>query len=128
MTSSIRHGVVVFIGLFCGVGSALAQSIGPVEAIAPNGAVTQSLAFSPAQRRAIYNAVVQQRVRTASSGLAAAVGAPVPPSVALRDLPDQAAIDNSLAGLLKYAVVEGDVVVVDPIGMRVVDVIRRIPE
>lgn len=106
----------------------MAQSIGPVEAIASNGAVTQSLAFTPAQKRAIYNAVVQQRVRTARSDLAAAVGAPVPPSVALRDLPDEAAIDNSLAGLLKYAVVEGDVVVVDPVGMRVVDVIRRIAE
>jgi hypothetical protein len=50
------------------------------------------------------------------------IGATVSRSVELADLPDQAGIDDSF--VLKYAMVEGDVVVVDPIRMRVVDIIH----
>jgi hypothetical protein len=52
------------------------------------------------------------------------VGTPVFPSVPLSDLPSTAAIDGSGMEFLKYAMVEDDVVVVDPIRMRVVDVIH----
>ena len=55
----------------------------------------------------------------------AAVGAIVPPSLALGNLPDAPTLGGDSDGVLKYATVEGDVVVVDPIGMRVVDVIHR---
>jgi hypothetical protein len=61
-------------------------------------------------------------VPTSSRGINAVVGSPVLPSVPLFDLPSAANIEA--AGFLKYAMVEDKVVVVDPIRMRVVDVIR----
>lgn len=115
---------LILFAFVVGASGALAQSAGPDETVGPNGAVTQKLTLSPVQRRAIYNAVAQQRLRSSGRGIAAAIGAPVPPSVALLNLPDQAAIDAVGANLLKYAMVEDDVVVVDPIRMRVVDVIH----
>jgi len=125
MTMNLRlPSLIVCAVLFVGCGAS-AQTAGPDEAVGPNGAVTQKLALTVVQRNAIYNAVVQQRVRSSSRGMAAAIGAPVPPSVALRDLPDQAAVGTAGTGVLKYAMVEDDVVVVDPITMRVVDVIHQ---
>jgi hypothetical protein len=67
---------------------------------------------------------MQQRVRSSNREIAAAIGAPVPPSAALSDLPDQPALGTDGTAVLKYAMVEEDVVVVDPIRMRVVDVIH----
>jgi hypothetical protein len=91
--------------------------------------VAQKLALTEAQKHAIYNAVLQQRVHTSTSGLPLAVGAPVPPSITLSDLPvealpNQATFDDPGATVLKYAIVEGEVVMVDSIQMRVVAVIR----
>jgi hypothetical protein len=109
---------------FLSTAGALAQTVEPDEAVSAAGAVTQSLALTAAQKSAIYNAVSQQKVRTNTTAISATVGAPVPPSTALTELPDQIAIDQPWAEFLKYAMVEDDVVVVDPISMRVVDVIH----
>jgi hypothetical protein len=125
MTLSLRFPVLILLALLVGIGEAAAQAVGPDEAVTPSGAVTQKLALTPVQRSAIYNAVIREKTRTSMPRMAVAIGASVPPAVALRDLPDQAAIDDQEAGLLKYAMVEDDVVVVDPIRMRVVDVIHR---
>jgi hypothetical protein len=110
--------------LSLGTTAALAQSAGPDEAVRPNGAVTQQLALTAGQKSVIYNAVFMQRSRPRADQISASVGAPVPPFVELIDLPDQAGAGNASAAVLKYAMVENDVVVIDPIVMRVVDVIR----
>jgi hypothetical protein len=107
-----------------GATAALAQSAGPDEAVRPNGAVTQLLALTAGQKSAIYNAVIGQRLRPRSDQIPVTVGALVPPFVELIDLPDQASAGNASAAVLKYAMVETEVVVIDPIVMRVVDVIR----
>jgi hypothetical protein len=107
-----------------GATAALAQSAGPDEAVRPNGAVTQQLALTAGQKSAIYNAVIGQRLRPRTDQISVSVGALVPPFVELIDLPDQANAGNASAAVLKYAMVENDVVVVDPVLMRVVDVIR----
>jgi hypothetical protein len=116
------------LALFIGSAAAIAQTVGPDEAVKPDGAATQPLALTPAQKSAIYNAVLQQRVRASTSMVPVAspveVGAPVSPAVGLADLPNQAAADNFGTMVLKYAMVEGDVVVIDPITMRVVEIIR----
>ena len=97
----------------------------------PNGAVSQQLALTPAQKTAIHNAVMEQHRGTpAQPALTLSVGAAVPTSVELRDLPERAAIDmpwtdTPWTNTLKYAVVENDVVVVDRLRMRVVDIIHR---
>jgi hypothetical protein len=131
MITNTRFSLLFLLGVTLGVSTsgAWAQSFAPDapdEAVGPNG-ITQTLQLSPVQRRAIYNAVMQQHVRGSNGDVPAIIGAPVPPSAILRDIPDQTALDGVGDGLLKYATVAGEVVVVDPIRMRVVDVIDRGP-
>jgi hypothetical protein len=125
MRNILRLSAAALLGLFFGIAPALAQSAGPDEAIQPNGTVRQNLALTAGQRSAIYNIVIRQRVKPHADQISVAVGAPVPPTIDLVDLPDQATVDNPSAALLKYAMVHGDVVVVDPVAMRIVDVIRN---
>jgi hypothetical protein len=124
-------GLVLLASL--GVKGAAAQAIGPDEAVGPSGSLAQQTVLGPLQRRAIYESVARQRVHSAGFAgptVAAVVGAPVPPSLVLLDLPSQPsdsdqAPDDFGVRVLKYAMVADDVVVVDPIAMRIVDVIHR---
>ena len=125
MRNILRFSTAALLGLFFGVAPALAQSAGAIETVQPNGSVTQTLALTAGQRTAIYNIVIRERAKPHAEQIAVAVGAPVPPTIDLVDLPDEATADNPSAALLKYAMVHGDVVVVDPVAMRVVDVIRN---
>jgi hypothetical protein len=125
MRNIVRFSAAVVLGLLFGVAPALAQSAGPDEAIQPDGTLRQNVALTAGQRSAIYNIVIRQRAKPHADQISVAVGAPVPPTIDLVDLPDQATADNPSAALLKYAMVHGDVVVVDPVAMRVVDVIRN---
>ena len=102
---------------------AFAQTVSPDEAVNAEGSVSQQLRLTDAQKAAIYNTVLQQRVRS-SATIPVAAGAPVSPVVELAYLPGQATSDDSLAMDLKYAMVEDDVVVVDPVRMSVVAVIH----
>ena len=122
MTGRIWIPPLAVLAVTLGYAGACAQSVGPDEVVSQDAA-TQQLALTPAQRSAIYNAVLQQRARASTSLIQPTVGAPGSPSVPLSELPDQAA-DTPWAQFLKYAMVEDDVVVVDPIRMRVVDIIR----
>jgi hypothetical protein len=117
---------VLVVGLVFGTKGATAQSSTPDEAVGPNG-VGQSFQLSPVQRRAIYSAVMQQHAHGSNREVPTIIGARVPPSVMLHDLPNQAALGAGDGGLLKYATVAGEVVAVDPIRMRVVDVIDQGP-
>lgn len=131
MTARLRLAGLVLLASLPGITSVTAQSFGPDEAVGPPGSVSQQMVLSPQQRRAIYETIMRQRVHFAGPAVAAVVGAPVPPSLLLHDLPDppagnpDLAADDSNARVLKYAMVADDVVVVDPIVMRVVDVIHR---
>ena len=125
MRNTLRFSTAALLGLFFGVAPALAQSAGAIETVQPDGTVTQTLALTAGQRTAIYNIVIRERAKPHAEQIAVAVGAPVPPTIDLVDLPDQATADNPSTALLKYAMVHGDVVVVDPVAMRVVDVIRN---
>lgn len=126
MTTNPRLPLLFLAALILGLGTTggCAQSAGPDETVGPDG-IGQSLQLTPMQRSAIYNAVTRQRPRSSSRGVVALIGAPVPPAAALRDLPDEAGLGPAGGGLLKYAMVADEVVVVDPIRMRVVDVIER---
>jgi hypothetical protein len=125
MRNILAFSTAALLGLFFGIAPALAQSTGPDEAIQPDGTVRQNLALTAGQRSAIYNIVIRERAKPHADQIIVTVGAPVPPAVNLVDLPDQATVNNPSAALLKYAMVHGDVVVVDPVAMRVVDVIRN---
>lgn len=130
MTATLRLLWLILFASLAAMTAATAQSIGPDEAVGSHGSVSQPVVLTPAQRRAIYSAIMRQKGSTADHGIAAIVGAPVPPSATLRDLPRQAmgtrdpfAEDSGIA-VLKYATVEDDVIIVDPMQMRVVDVIH----
>jgi hypothetical protein len=112
------------LALLLGTAGAYAQTIGPDEPVNANGAVAQHFGLTDAQKRAIYNAVLQQRVRGSNATIPVAVGAPVPRAAALSDLPDGAIAAQPLAMDLKYAMVENDVVVVDSLRMRVIEIIH----
>ncbi len=113
---------LVVLAMLLGMASATAQSAGADEGITPRGAVTPAIAFTPEQRSAIYNAVLRQRAQPATAQIEPTVGAVVPRSAQLAELPAQTGIVD--ADFLKYAMVADDVVVVDPIKMRVIDVIH----
>ncbi len=115
---------LMLIASLCGATVADAQSVTPVERVQPDGTVASPLALTQAQRGVIYSGVKQQRVHSAADGVATSVGAPVAPLLALSDAPDVPALADGEGDFLKYATVEGDVVVVDPIRMRVVEVIH----
>jgi hypothetical protein len=119
MAPSSRLLSLVLFVFVCNPPDAAAQTVGPDEAIAPQGGITQMFAFAPAQRKAIYNLVIRQKAPAPTRAVSVFVGAPVLPWVSLGDLPSETAG----AGFLKYVVVDNEVVIVDPIQMRVVDVI-----
>jgi Protein of unknown function (DUF1236) len=125
MRNILGFSTAALLGLLFGMAPALAQSAGPDEAIQPDGTLRQNLALTAGQRSAIYNIVIRERAKPHADQIIVTVGAPVPPAINLVDLPDQATVNNPSAALLKYAMVHGDVVVVDPVAMRVVDVIRN---
>lgn len=121
----LQFSAAALLGLLFGIAPVLAQSAGPDEAVQSDGTVRPNLALTAGQRSAIYNIVIRQRVKPHADQTIVTVGAPVPPTIELVDLPDQATANNPSVALLKYAMVHGDVVVVDPVAMRVVDVIRN---
>ena len=105
--------------------AASAQNVTPVEGIRANGTISQPFALTAVQRNAIYDAVIRQKGRTSGLGIAAAVGSPVPAAAVLHDLPVQAGMATEDGAGFKYARVEDQVLVVDPLSMTVVDVIGR---
>ena len=125
MRTAIKLCSLVLAGTVLGCAAASAQSAGSDEMIQPDGVVTQDIALTAVQKRAIYNAVFQQPVKTYTFELATSVGAAVPPSVELTDLPGDVISTEPWATGLEYAMA-GDnmVVVVDPVRRRVVDVIH----
>ncbi len=126
MNANPRFSLLFLASLILSIGSgqACAQSSALDETVGPGG-VTPNLQLTAVQKSAIYNAVMQQRVHGSDARIAVKIGAPVPPSAPLYDLPDQAGITADAFGPLKYAMVEGNIVVIDPISMRVVDVIGQ---
>lgn len=88
---------------------------------------TQSgIQLTDAQKSVIYQTVQNEGVRSASGeDLRLSVGAPVPPSVTLYKLPDNALAEIPVMRAYQYAVFAEDVLIIDPNNRRVVDVIRK---
>ncbi len=105
--------------------AASAQTVAPEEAVQADGTVKQAFVLTPVQRHAIYDAVIGHRGHISEPRIATSVGSPVPPTAVLYDLPIQAGMANEGAISFKYATVEDQVLLVDPLSMTVVDVIGR---
>lgn len=84
------------------------------------------LQLSGVQKSVIYQTVQNEGVRSASGDdLRLSVGAPVPPSVQLYKLPDEALAEIPVMRAYQYAVFAEDVLIVDPNNRRIMDVIRK---
>src|SRR5580658_6699948 len=125
MRTAISFFTLILAGTVLGSAASHAQSAGSDEIIQPGGTVTQNIELTAAQKKSIYNAIFQQPAKTYTFELATSVGADVPSSVELTDLPGDVIAGEPWAAGLKYAMA-GDnmIVVVDPVRRRVVDVIH----
>src|SRR5579863_7890555 len=89
------------------VTAACAQSAGPIEAIGADGTVIQPVvqptALTPVQRNALYNTASRHHIQARAGEVAAVVGATVPPSIELGDLPAVPTLGNDPDNVLKYA-------------------------
>jgi hypothetical protein len=127
-TTFFTHAAMSALLLATSVAVAAAQTTGPIESPGPGGTLNQQLELTPAQKSAILKAVGSEKSKNASVQFPTVVGAEVPPSINLYALPDEAVNNNSAAKLYQFTVVQGDVVIVDPTKMRVVEVIRKLSE
>ena len=105
-----------------GVRIAAAQSGDIDEAVNEHG-IAPKLELTPAQRNAIYQEVHKDNSKVAPSRFAAHVGADVPPMIELYTLPDDILATNPETKLYKFTKVDDQVVLVDPVKMRVIAVI-----
>ena len=89
--------------------------------------ISPKLELTPAQKSSIYRAVHKDGSKAAPTRFPTRVGAEVPPMIELYALPDDILASNPVAELYKFTRVGDQVVVVDPVNMRVVDVIGPRP-
>jgi Spy/CpxP family protein refolding chaperone len=86
----------------------------------------EQLQLTPTQKSKIFQAVIREQGKvTPPPNVTASVGAEVPASIELHMLPDDAVADAPAAKAYRYTIVQNQVVLVDPINMRIVDVIRQ---
>jgi hypothetical protein len=117
---------------------ALVDVSGPATAQAPPSASlgaadpTAPLQLTATERTAILDAVRQDTAKPNTNtplntplNSPVAVGVQLPPSIALKILPDAALAQAPAAKTVQYTVIENRVVLVDPTNMRVVDIINQ---
>jgi hypothetical protein len=113
---------------------ALAAALAPATAQAPpSGSLgvadpAAPLALTAAERTAILDAVRRDSPKPNSKmppDSAVSIGVQLPPSIALRILPDAALAQAPAAKTVQYTLIGNRVVLVDPTNMRVVDIISQ---
>jgi hypothetical protein len=124
-TAFLSHSAIAALWLAASMSVAAAQTTGPIESASPDGSVNQQLALTHEQKSAILKTVGSDKSKTTHIPFSATVGAEVPPSINLYALPNEALNNNAAAKLYQFTLVQGDVVIVDPTRMRVVEVIRK---
>ena len=122
----VRSGTVALV-LCAGIGLAAAQSSIPVESLNPGDTQrTTTLQLTPVQKAAMVEAIRRDSAKvTAPPNFVVSVGAPVPPVTELYVLPEAALSAAPEAKIVKYTVVQNQIVLVDPTTMRVVEVFNQ---
>jgi hypothetical protein len=115
---------------FALTGAAMAQLAPSTEIPATGGVGATSkpdpVQLTPEQKRMLVEAVKREsRNVKPPAGAAAQVGAELPPSIELYLLPDSALAQIPEAKHYRYTLIDGQVVLVDPTTMRVVDVLAE---
>ena len=125
MKGSVTNSVagVVLLAL-----SAVAAAQAPPRDPASVPASAQALSLTPAQRLAIYQSVTQtQKNSAAPTGFRVTVGAHVPDSVEIKPLSDTLAKVAPQAKDFSVAMIEKQVILVDPANRQVVAVVTQEP-
>ena len=135
MKPYFRHGTIAIgslaLALLGGLGAASAQ-IGSTPPTIQDGTIgrgdpySTELRLSESQKSAIADAVRRDNKAVEPSiSFVVSVGAPVPPVIELYMLPDAVLAELPAAKRVKYTVVKNQLVLVDPVTMRVVDIISQ---
>lgn len=95
----------------------------PSPASATHG--TDTVILSAAQRRALWNDLGKQAANQNASGFEAQTGTFVPGSVKIEPIPDKAAANNPQLRPYDYAMVDHDLVIVDPANKVIADVVKK---
>jgi hypothetical protein len=110
--------------LLAGVTIAGMPAFGQDNAISP-GVAAPPPTLSATQRAAIFAAVSREKSKvTPPLAFNPAIGAKVPPSIALYPMPDSTLADIPSIRPYQYTVIKDQVVLVDPTTLQVVDIIR----
>ncbi len=119
MKSGVFYGTIL-LALASGISGVAAQVGAASQSQTPN----PQIQLDPAQRAAIVTAVRDTKIPPPGRSFNLSVGAEVPPSIELYTLPIAALSQAPEVRNLKYTMVQNQIVLVDPLQMRVVDVIR----
>src|SRR5690242_9063185 len=116
-----RHAAIMAT-LLAGVSAASAQTTvitrEPVES--RTVVTTEPLRLTPVQRRTVYRTIVRERVEPARPTVEYRVGTRIPESVPLYSVPQEVAVEVPSIRSYKYMVVNGRVVLIDPVTSEVV--------
>jgi hypothetical protein len=115
-----RSMMICVVALVCSAGVAAAQTPAQDAIDGPR------IELSPAQRQTIYQSIsTMQKNHAAPTGFRVSVGGTVPPAISLAPLPDTLATLMPQAGAFEVAMIEKQVVLVDPQTRQVAVVIRK---
>ena len=119
--TQFRHAAIV-VALIAGSGTVNAQTTvimrEPVQA--RTIVTTEPLEVTPVQRQTIYRTIVREPVQVAPPTIEYRVGMRVPPTAHLYAVPRSVAVEVPAVRSYKYMVVNGRVVLVDPVTSEVV--------
>ena len=132
MNSYVRNGVTV-LALLASVGLAVAQNapmapVGTTPAPKAQNSQSQSgaLQLSAAQKTSIFQSVTKEKVKSPPpANLQLSIGAQVPASVELYALPANIVSSVPATKQYKYTVAKSQVVLVDPVSMKIVEIIKQ---
>jgi hypothetical protein len=96
-----------------------------IERESPSIITRERVDLTPAQRTIIYRSVSRERVRAPSADVQVRLGARVPRSVQLYEMPTTIVEEVPPLRRYRYMVVNDEVVLVDPATSEVVEVIHR---
>jgi len=118
---TFRH-VVAATALLAGTAAASAQTtVITREPVESRTVITrQAVQLTPVQRETIYRTIVRERVVPAPPTVTYEVGARLPDTVELYDIPEAVAVEVPAVRPYKYIYVNGRVVLVDPATSEVV--------
>jgi hypothetical protein len=86
---------------------------------------TDTVILSAAQRRTLWNDLSKQGINQSASGFEPQIGTFVPGSVKIEPIPGKAAANNQQLRPYDYAMVDHDLVIVDPTNKVIADVVKK---